>query len=228
MYICTLSDMLVTKNSRKMALDEATLIIVLRDEFVRAERILSASHDEDTIANLQIRLECLYGYLIHIHDNDLASNVVRVEVLEMLRQLLKCVQDISELLHSQLQFTSHLSSLITTGRKGRTRYDLPSDQLVYFVEHGFTCSKISDMLGISQRSIRRRMTEYGISIRQMYSNIGELELRELITEAHEPFPNAGYRFIRGWLMQKGFRVQEQRVRRLMSEVDRVGVNNRLF
>ena len=53
------------------------------------------------------------------------------------------------------------------------------------------------------------MSEYGISIRQMYSNIADPELIELIAEGHILFPNAGYRFIRGWLMRKGLRVQEQ-------------------
>lgn len=172
-----------------MSLDEATLMYVLREEFVRAERILS-SHDVDTIENLQTRLECLYGYLIHIHDNDLASNVVREEVLETLRQLINCVRALYDILQNQA--TSHIASLIDTNRKGRPRYDLPMDQLVYFVEHGFTCSKISNMLGISLRTICRQMSEYGISIQKTYSNIGDLELKELITEAHESFPNAGY------------------------------------
>ena len=48
-----------------MALDEATLVCVLREEFVRAERIL-ISHDVDVIEALHTCLECLYGYLIHM------------------------------------------------------------------------------------------------------------------------------------------------------------------
>ena len=96
------------------------------------------------------------------------------------------------------------------------------------MENGFTCSKISKMLGISQRTVHHRMSEYGISIRQMYSNIADPELMELIAEAHISFPNAGYRFIRGWLMQRGLRVQEQRIRILMREVDPIGVTNQFF
>ncbi len=151
---------------------------------------------------------------------------MREEVLETLRQLIISVGSVSDILQSQA--TSNVTSLIASNGKGRPRYDLPMDQLVYFVEHGFTCSRISEMLGISQRTIRRRMSEYGISIWQMYSSVTDPELKELITEAHESFPNAGYRFIHGWLMQKGFRVQEHRVRQLMREVDPVGVTNRFF
>ena len=94
----------------------------------------------------------------------------------------------------------------STVSKGRPRYNLPVEQLVYFVEHGFTCIKISELLGISLRTVRRRMSAYGISIRQMYSNLSDNELEVLITEAHESFPNAGYRLIQGWLMRKGFRI----------------------
>ncbi len=58
------------------------------------------------------------------------------------------------------------------------------------------------MLGVSQSTLRRRMSEYGLSIRNTYSDISENELRDLIRQAHDSFPNAGYRFVYGWLTQK--------------------------
>ncbi len=205
--------------------NEATLTRVLRDEFGRTERTL-ASPDADSIENLHVRLERLYGYLIHIHDNNLAPNVVKVEILQAVRQLINCLGSVYDMLQNEA--TSSTPSLVPNNGKGRPRYDLPVEQLVYFVEHGFTCSKISDMLGISLRTVRRRMSEYGISIRQMYSNLSDHELKLLITEAHESFPNAGYRLIQGWLVKRGFRIQEHRVRIMIREIDPVGVTNRFF
>ena len=75
--------------------------------------------------------------------------------------------------------------------------------MVYFVEPGLTCGKISEMLGVSLRTVRRRMTEFGICIRETYSNISDSELKEIITEGDEAFPNAGYRFITGLAETEG-------------------------
>ena len=209
-----------------MALNEVTLRDVLRAEFVKAERIIvSHDYDFDTLDSISNRFERLYGYLVYIYDNGLAVNVVKDDLMETMRRFINCIKSVSDM--ANYQASSFSVSPVISG-KGRPHYDLPRDQLVYLVENGFTCSKISNMLGISQRTIYRRMSEYDISIRQMYSNITDAELKEFITEAHSSFPNAGYRFIRGWLMQKGLRVQEQRVRVLMREIDPVGVTNRFF
>ena len=168
-----------------MALNEVILLDVLRAEFTRAERIL-ASHEVDVIDSLLIRLEHLYGYLIHINDNGLAPNLVKEEAM---RRSINCLKEVLDILNDQA--LSLVTPLANNG-KGRPRYDLPMDQLVYLVENGFTCSKISKMLGILQRTVHRRMSEYGISICQMYSNIADPELMELIAETHISFPNAVY------------------------------------
>ncbi len=55
-----------------------------------------------------------------------------------------------------------------------------------------------------------------------------MELKLLVVEAHDAFPNSGYRFIQAWLHQKGYRVQEHRIRHSVREVDPVGVTNRFF
>ena len=133
----------------------------------------------------------LYGILI-IRDNNLASNVVKREVLQAIKLLVNCARSVSDMLHNQA--ISSTTLLIPSNGKGRPtcRHDLPMERLVYFVEHGFTCTKISEMLGMSLRTVRRRMSEYGISICQMYSNLSDHKLKLLNTEAHKSFPNAGY------------------------------------
>ena len=84
------------------------------------------------------------------------------------------------------------------------------------------------MLCISLSTLRRRMSEYGIRVRDTYSDISDIALKDLIIEAHLSFPNAGYRFVRGWLHQRGLRIQESRIHQLMREVDPIGVTNRFF
>ena len=82
------------------------------------------------------------------------------------------------------------------------------------------------MLGVSLSTVRHRMSEYGLSIRQTYSTINDDELCDYIKEAQSEFPNYGYRMIGGWLRQKGMRVQETRIRELLREADPVGSINR--
>ena len=182
-----------------VSLDESNLQNVLRAEFTRAERML-VSHEIDVIDDLLIHLECLYGYLIHINDNGLAPNVVNQELVETTRRLINCLKEVLDNVNNHQVM---VTPLIANNRRGRPQYDLPMDQLIYLVENGFTGTKISQMFGISLRTVYHRMSEYGICIHQTYSDIADSQLKELITEAHLSFPNAGYRFIRGWLMQKG-------------------------
>lgn len=210
-----------------MALNEEILLDVIRSELSIAERVLASHGGADETYTLLVRLERLYGYLIYISDNGHARNVAKEDVLETIRRFIHCVKDIHDIFNVD-QGSPFLRIPLIEHGVGRPRYDLPRDQLLYLLENGFTCDKVSKMLGISKRTVRRRMSEYGLSIRQMCSNIADPELKDLIVEAHISFPNAGYRFIQGWLLQKGLRVQEQRIRELMREVDPVGVTNRFF
>ena len=85
---------------------------------------------------------------------------------------------------------------------------------------------MSNMLGVSLSTIRRRMNEYGLSIQQTYSAINNDELNRLVRQCLSAFPNAGYRMVGGWLRQNGYQVQETRVRQSLREVDPVGTANR--
>ena len=207
-----------------MVAEEEVLRNVVSDELTRIERMLLVS-DMSTVEILQIRIERLYGHLLYIHGNCLAPSVVSEEFLEKLRSLLHLITTLSEDILNETGDHCHIPLIES---RGRPKYDLPRKQLLYFIEHGFTCSRISAMLQISQRTIRRQMSSYGLSVQEMYSQISDAELKKLITEAHVSFPNAGYRFIRGWLNQRGFKIQEYRVRELMREVDPIGVTNRFF
>ena len=49
---------------------------------------------------------------------------------------------------------------------GRPRFDIPKEQLQYFVDWDLTTVDIAQALGVSQSTIKRRLREYGISIRR--------------------------------------------------------------
>ena len=55
--------------------------------------------------------------------------------------------------------------------RGRPRFSVSKEQLLFLLEHGFTQSDIAKMMGCSSRTIRRRITDYGLEQCLTFSNI---------------------------------------------------------
>ena len=51
-----------------------------------------------------------------------------------------------------------------TGRRGRPPFNVSEDQLIFLVDNGFAVPKISELMGISKRTVERRMSMFGIRI----------------------------------------------------------------
>lgn len=113
------------------------------------------------------------------------------------------------------------------GATGRPRFDISAESLLHFINQDLSVPCIANMIGVSTRSIFRRMAEFGFSIRAHYSTCSNAELDHLITEIKKDMPHAGYRLVKGSLKARGFRVQWERVRASMHRVDTVGILCRL-
>ena len=70
------------------------------------------------------------------------------------------------------------SRRLLRGNMGRPRFDIEQDQLEYLLDLCFTCPDIARLLGVSLRTVRRRMEEFGICVRDRYSSISDAELDE--------------------------------------------------
>jgi hypothetical protein len=92
-----------------------------------------------------------------------------------------------------------------TNENGRQAFHIPEELLQYFIECRFSVPEIARMLGVSVRTIRRRMTEYGLKIRDNYTDITDEDLRKEIADFHVHFPTTGYRVMEGYLLSKGIR-----------------------
>ena len=62
-----------------------------------------------------------------------------------------------------------LCTTISNGRPGRPRCAVSEDQLQHLLEIGFSANNIVSMLGISVRTIRRRMDDIGLHVSDFYS-----------------------------------------------------------
>ena len=110
---------------------------------------------------------------------------------------------------------------------GRPKYFLSRDQLEFLLSLGFNKTQLSEMLGMSARTIQRRMAEYGLSSNN-YSDLSEEELDRMVTEIKEQFPRAGYRQVLAILKSHGVFVREHELRDSVQRCDPLGTSLRWF
>ena len=93
----------------------------------------------------------------------------------------------------------------------------------FYVENGFKATQISNMLGVSISTIKRRLRDYKLNKKDVFSKLTNMELDKVIENILMDYPNTGYKKMRGYLLAKGFVIQERRVREAMRRVDPEGV-----
>lgn len=69
------------------------------------------------------------------------------------------------------------------------------------------------------------MSFYGLSIRSKYANLTNYELQQVVAEIKEDYPQCGNLQMKGHLLSRGLRVQQQRIRDTLRSVDRGFYNN---
>ena len=100
-------------------------------------------------------------------------------------------------------------------------------QLTFYLQSGFTVTKIARFFGCSRRTIERRMRSYGLSVRQMFSSISDNELIERVTSITQHNPALGEKSVDGLLRAQGHIIQRQRICDALWEADPEGVQFRL-
>ena len=112
----------------------------------------------------------------------------------------------------------------STRSVGRPKFVITREQLIYMLEYDISVPNIAHALGVSQSTVKRRLKEYGISIRNdQDAELTDLELDELVRGVQEQFPNAGYRRIHSVLRSRSIRVTQARVRDSLHRTDPEGV-----
>lgn len=86
------------------------------------------------------------------------------------------------------------------GIRGRPKFQVNMDQVVYLISQGIKCSQISSMLGVSLRTLKRRMSNDGISVAKCFLNVNNEELDRIVLNVCTSFPGIGYRRLLSELM----------------------------
>ena len=80
----------------------------------------------------------------------------------------------------------------------------------YLIDNRSTAPQIADMLGVSVRTVRRRMTEFSLSIGDQYSDLSDHDLNGVV-EIQRDYPMCGNRQMQGHLLSRGLRLQQSRI-----------------
>ncbi|KAK7893050.1 hypothetical protein WMY93_022202 [Mugilogobius chulae] len=56
---------------------------------------------------------------------------------------------------------------------------------------------VTERLAVSRSTLYRRMAEYNLSVREMYSQCSDEELDELVSQIKQTMPYSGYRLVKG-------------------------------
>ena len=171
----------------------------------------------ETLETYELRLEVIYRDLVAIELLDGTT----VSALPHIRQALTIIQDMI-LTSQQRNDSRYQSSVVHDGSVGRPSFQIPRTQLNYLLSMNFTVPQISTILGVSVRTVRRRMSDYGLSVRSLYSTISDSDLEHLISGIQEQYPGCGNQQMQGHLISRGVRVQQHRVREMQRRIDPVG------
>ena len=106
-----------------------------------------------------------------------------------------------------------------TGEPGWLKFVITEEVLRFLFDKRFTVSETATFLGVSKRTVERRMYEFAVHIGECYSNIVDNDLESVVRNLVCEFPNAGYKRMTGLLLAKGLRIQQNRIRETMRRVD---------
>uniref|UniRef100_A0A672GNA6 Integrase core domain-containing protein n=1 Tax=Salarias fasciatus TaxID=181472 RepID=A0A672GNA6_SALFA len=111
---------------------------------------------------------------------------------------------------------------------GAPRIVIEKEKLKRLLDTHLPVTCIAKCLGVSRRTLYRRMVEFGLSVRGSYSLMSDQELDNIISGIKTEMPNSGYRMVQGHLVSLGFRVQWWRMMASMHRVDAAGIFSRIM
>lgn len=143
-------------------------------------------------------------------------------------EIIQALQAVFELVRQPSYFTAlHAVVDSTVGLRGRPRFAVEREELAEMLQTNLPVHYIAKMMGVSTRTIFRKMNDFGLSISELYSSITDEELDNLVRAIKDDMPVAGYRMVRGRLLSLGMCVQWQRIAASMHRVDSIGILSRL-
>jgi AraC-like DNA-binding protein len=110
---------------------------------------LDSLGDTDCVEGMAIRFDVLKRFLVNIRIDDIIC------------------QNLNQFVQRELYSAMNNSAFpekVYTGCRGKPSYDIHEGQLNFLLEQGFKVSEVSSMMGVSKRTLERRMRSFGMSV----------------------------------------------------------------
>lgn len=113
---------------------------------------IDSVENTDDISSLVLRLECLNRVIV--------GEGLPDAIVSSLGQVLLILRE------REREWDCEINSVNTESsrRRGRPSFDIKEEQLAFLVENDFKVPEIGAMLGVSSRTVERRLSSFGISI----------------------------------------------------------------
>jgi hypothetical protein len=102
-----------------------------------------------------LRLDYLQRLVVNLAINDF--------VIEMRSLAYRSNRTLVEIDNNET-ISGYRASIDTTGQRGRPSFEIGEEQLSYLLEQGFNVRDIGSILGVSVRTVERRMSSFGLTV----------------------------------------------------------------
>ena len=111
-------------------------------------------------------------------------------------------------------------------RVERPTIEIDIDEVEFLRALQLTWTKMAEIMGISRRTLYRRLKEEDILENLKFSDICDADLDELLIDIKREHPNDGEILIRGHLAARNVRIQRSRLQAAIHRIDPVSTAER--
>ncbi|XP_067249285.1 uncharacterized protein [Chanodichthys erythropterus] len=116
--------------------------------------------------------------------------------VEIPHEIIQALQEVFELVKQPPYSTApHAVVDSSDGLRGRPRFGIEREELAEMLQTNLPVHYIANMMGVSTRTIFRRMNDFGLSISELYSCMTDEELDNVVRAIKDDMPAAGYRMV---------------------------------
>lgn len=191
-------------------------------EIIRSLEAIDINNERGEFDYVLYKLEQIVHIGVRSDEQGLWQQVFPEELLYTLIEAYNKL--VSEDLPGNASNTGRRPETINTSSVGRPALEIPKETLKLFLNYGFSFVKISEMLGVSTKTVSRRIKFFNLQEDiPKYTSISNEDLDAIVSEIYQEFPNCGIRRMKGFLTSRGIRMQWERVRSSLWRIDPAGI-----
>ena len=119
-------------------------------------------------------------------------------------------------------YTSGVPMKVPGSNGGAPKFNIPQEMLTDLIDEGFKIKDIANLLGVSEKTIHRRMLNFNLK-KHCFTDIAEETLNNCVENLSNEFPHCCERMLNEILKSHGIYVQRSRLRECLLQVDLEGV-----